>query len=183
MVNAPSLTATGQLPKFEEDLFKLEGLGLFPDPHRRGAGHQHPPGRDPPGRGPAHLLHRLHPLFPLRGRLLRQGYPGSDPPAPVRQGGTGEIHPPENSYDELETLLGDAEEVLQELGLPYRVVALCTGDMGFSAAKTYDIEVWLPGQELYREISSCSNFEDFQARRAAIRFRRPGAKAPNWSTP
>ena len=83
---------------------------------------------------------------------------------------------PETSYDELEALLADAEEVLQELGLPYRVVLLCTGDMGFAAAKTYDIEVWLPGQGLYREISSCSNFEDYQARRAGIRFRRPGAK-------
>ena len=73
---------------------------------------------------------------------------------------------PETSYDDLESLLQDAEEVLQELGLHYRVVVLCTGDMGFAAAKTYDIEVWLPGQNLYREISSCSNFEDFQARRA-----------------
>ncbi len=83
---------------------------------------------------------------------------------------------PETSYEELESLLLDAEEVLQELGLHYRVVVLCTGDMGFSAAKTYDIEVWLPGQGLYREISSCSNFESYQARRAAIRFRRPGSK-------
>ena len=83
---------------------------------------------------------------------------------------------PETSYNELEKLLADAEEVLQELGLHYRVVVLCTGDMGFAAAKTYDIEVWLPGQGLYREISSCSNFEAYQARRAAIRFRRPGTK-------
>jgi seryl-tRNA synthetase len=83
---------------------------------------------------------------------------------------------PENSYDELERLLADAEEVLQELGLHYRVVLLCTGDMGFAAAKTYDIEVWLPGQDLYREISSCSNFENYQARRAGIRFRRAGSK-------
>jgi seryl-tRNA synthetase len=83
---------------------------------------------------------------------------------------------PETSYDELEMLLQDAEEVLQELGLHYRVVVLCTGDMGFSAAKTYDIEVWLPGQGLYREISSCSNFEAYQARRASIRFRRSGTK-------
>ena len=82
---------------------------------------------------------------------------------------------PESSYDELESLTLDAEEVLRQLGIHYRVVVLCTGDMGFSAAKTYDIEVWLPGQGRYREISSCSNFEDFQARRAAIRY-RPGAK-------
>src|SRR5690606_17440868 len=85
---------------------------------------------------------------------------------------------PETSYDELERLLADAERVLQTLGLPYRVVTLCTGDLGFSAAKTYDIEVWMPSYGRYVEISSCSNFEDFQARRAEIRFRRePGAKA------
>ena len=83
---------------------------------------------------------------------------------------------PENSYDELERLLQDAEEVLQELGLHYRVVVLCTGDMGFAAAKTYDIEVWLPSQNRFREISSCSNFEAFQARRANIRFRRSDGK-------
>jgi seryl-tRNA synthetase len=78
---------------------------------------------------------------------------------------------PEHSYDELEKLLCDAETVLQKLGIPYRVVSLCTGDLGFSAAKTYDIEVWLPGQNVFREISSCSNFEDFQARRANIRYK------------
>ncbi len=83
------------------------------------------------------------------------------------------VHP-ETSYDELESLLANAEAILQELGLHYRVVSLCTGDLGFSAAKTYDIEVWLPGQQTYREISSCSNFEDFQARRANIRYRRKG---------
>ena len=83
---------------------------------------------------------------------------------------------PENSYEELEKLTRDAEDILQRLGLPYRVITLCTGDMGFSSAKTYDIEVWLPGQDRYREISSCSNFEDFQARRANIRFRREGKK-------
>jgi seryl-tRNA synthetase len=83
---------------------------------------------------------------------------------------------PESSYDELERLTANAETILQELRLPYRKVLLCTGDMGFSSAKTYDLEVWLPGQNLYREISSCSNFEDYQARRAEIRFKRPGAK-------
>jgi seryl-tRNA synthetase len=81
---------------------------------------------------------------------------------------------PETSYDALESLLLNAEAILQALNLPYRVVTLCTGDLGFSASKTYDIEVWLPGQNTYREISSCSNFEDFQARRANIRFRRKG---------
>jgi len=83
---------------------------------------------------------------------------------------------PETSYEELETLLQDAEEVLRRLGIHYRVVTLCTGDLGFAASKTYDIEVWLPSQEEYKEISSCSNFEDFQARRANIRFRRRGKK-------
>jgi seryl-tRNA synthetase len=83
---------------------------------------------------------------------------------------------PENSYDELESLTSNAEEVLKRLGLPYRVVALCTGDIGFSAAKTYDLEVWFPAQAKYREISSCSNFEDFQARRADIRFKKEGKK-------
>ena len=87
---------------------------------------------------------------------------------------------PETSYEELEKLTSDAEEVLTLLGLPYRVVSLCTGDLGFSAAKTYDIEVWLPGQGLYREISSCSNFEDFQARRANIRFRPAGGGKPRF---
>jgi seryl-tRNA synthetase len=83
---------------------------------------------------------------------------------------------PESSYEELEKLLNDAEVILKRLDIPYQVVALCTGDLGFSAAKTYDIEVWMPGQQKYREISSCSNFEDFQARRANIRFRRKGKK-------
>ncbi|NIR12678.1 MAG: serine--tRNA ligase, partial [Desulfobacterales bacterium] len=82
---------------------------------------------------------------------------------------------PEESWDELEKLTNDAEEILKRLELPYRVVSLCTGDLGFSAAKTYDLEVWLPGQNLYREISSCSNFGDFQARRAGIRFKKKGA--------
>jgi seryl-tRNA synthetase len=83
---------------------------------------------------------------------------------------------PEDSYLELESLTNAAEDILQKLGLPYRVVALCTGDIGFAASKTYDLEVWLPGQQKYREISSCSNFTDFQARRANIRFRREGKK-------
>lgn len=89
------------------------------------------------------------------------------------------VHPA-TSYDELEKLLSNAEEVLRQLGLAYRVVELCTGDMGFSAAKTYDIEVWLPGQETYREISSCSNFEDFQSRRASIRFREDEKSKPEF---
>ena len=114
-------------------------------------------------------------LFPGGSRCSRAGH-GVDPPAPVQQSGVGEIHFTETSYEELEKLTQDAERVLQLLELPYRVVALCGGDLGFSAAKTYDLEVWLPSFEEYREISSCSNFEDFQARRADIRY-RPGPKA------
>jgi seryl-tRNA synthetase len=87
---------------------------------------------------------------------------------------------PERSYDELESLLLDAEDILQALEIPYRVVSLCTGDLGFSAAKTYDIEVWLPGQDRFCEISSCSNFEDFQARRANIRYRPKEKKKPRF---
>jgi len=83
---------------------------------------------------------------------------------------------PENSYEELEKLTADAESILKRLGLPYRVITLCTGDLGFSAAKTYDIEVWMPAQGVYREISSCSNFEDYQARRGGIRYRQKGKK-------
>jgi seryl-tRNA synthetase len=83
---------------------------------------------------------------------------------------------PDRSYEELDRLTGHAESILQKLNLPYRVITLCTGDMGFSAAKTYDIEVWLPSQQQYREISSCSNFESFQARRASIKYRPPGGK-------
>jgi seryl-tRNA synthetase len=83
---------------------------------------------------------------------------------------------PESSYDELESLLNNAETILQKLALPYRVIELCTGDLGFSSAKTYDIEIWMPAQGVYREISSCSNFEDFQARRANIRFKQKGKK-------
>jgi seryl-tRNA synthetase len=87
---------------------------------------------------------------------------------------------PEDSYDELEKLTHNAEMILQKLELPYRVISLCMGDLGFGSAKTYDIEVWLPGQNLYREISSCSNYLDFQARRADIRFKRKGAKGTEW---
>jgi hypothetical protein len=129
------------------------------------------------------ILHGLYPLFPLRSRILRQGHARTDPTAPVQQGGTGQIHPAGTSYAELESLLDNAETVLRRLELPYRVITLCTGDIGFSAAKTYDIEVWMPAQGVYREISSCSNFEDFQARRANIRFKEKGKKGTRLSTP
>jgi seryl-tRNA synthetase len=176
IANDESLKGTGQLPKFKEDLFKLEGLNYY---------------LIPTAEVPVTNIHRDE---ILKGEDLpicytaytpcfrsEAGSYGKDVRGLIRQHQFDKVElvkfsAPETSYDELERLLADAEEVLQELGLPYRVVVLCTGDMGFAAAKTYDIEVWLPGQGLYREISSCSNFEDFQARRAAIRFRRPGVK-------
>ena len=176
IANGDSLRATGQLPKFQEDLFKLEGLNYF---------------LIPTAEVPVTNIHRDEILnaedLPLSYTAYtpcfrsEAGSHGKDVRGLIRQHQFNKVELvkftlAENSYDELERLLHDAEEVLQELGLHYRVVVLCTGDMGFSAAKTYDIEVWLPGQELYREISSCSNFETYQARRAAIRCRRPGAK-------
>ncbi|MGA9754189.1 MAG: serine--tRNA ligase [Desulfobaccales bacterium] len=176
IVNEDSLRGTGQLPKFQEDLFKLEGLNFF---------------LVPTAEVPVTNIHRDEILkaedLPLYYTAYtpcfrsEAGSHGKDVRGLIRQHQFNKVElvkftSPETSYDELELLLQDAEEVLQELGLHYRVVVLCTGDMGFAAAKTYDIEVWLPGQDLYREISSCSNFESYQARRAAIRFRRPGAK-------
>ncbi len=176
IANEDSLRATGQLPKFQEDLFKLEGLNYF---------------LVPTAEVPVTNIHRDEILkaedLPLYYTAYtpcfrsEAGSHGKDVRGLIRQHQFDKVELvkftlPENSYDELEGLLHDAEEVLQELGLHYRVVVLCTGDMGFAAAKTYDIEVWLPGQDLYREISSCSNFESYQARRASIRCRRPGAK-------
>jgi seryl-tRNA synthetase len=177
IANSDSLRGTGQLPKFQEDLFKLEGLNYF---------------LVPTAEVPVTNIHRDEILkaedLPLYYTAYtpcfrsEAGSHGKDVRGLIRQHQFNKVELvkftlPENSYDELERLLNDAEEVLQELGLPYRVVVLCTGDMGFAAAKTYDIEVWLPGQDLYREISSCSNFESYQARRAVIRCRRPGAKS------
>ncbi len=176
IVNEESLKGTGQLPKFKEDLFKLEGLNYY---------------LAPTAEVPVTNIHRDEILqaedLPLCYTAYtpcfrsEAGSHGKDVRGLIRQHQFDKVElvkfsAPETSYEELESLLLDAEEVLQELGLHYRVVVLCTGDMGFAAAKTYDIEVWLPGQGLYREISSCSNFEAYQARRAAIRFRRPGSK-------
>jgi seryl-tRNA synthetase len=176
IVNEDSMKGTGQLPKFKEDLFKLEGFNYY---------------LVPTAEVPVTNIHRDEILqgedLPLYYTAYtpcfrsEAGSYGKDVRGLVRQHQFDKVElvkftAPETSYDELEGLLQDAEEVLQELGLHYRVVVLCTGDLGFAAAKTYDIEVWLPGQGLYREISSCSNFESFQARRAAIRFRRPGGK-------
>ncbi len=176
MTNADSMRGTGQLPKFKDDLFKLEGRDFY---------------LAPTAEVPVTNIHREEILreedlpicYTAYTPCFRSeaGSHGQDVRGLIRQHQFDKVElvkftRPETSYQELELLLKDAEEILQELGLHYRVVVLCTGDMGFAAAKTYDIEVWLPGQDRYREISSCSNFTDYQARRAEIRFKRKGAK-------
>jgi len=172
LVNRESMTATGQLPKFAEDLFKIEGMDYF---------------LIPTAEVPVTNIHREEILeeqdLPRRYAAwsacfrAEAGSYGKDTRGLIRQHQFNKVElvkftTPETSYDELEKLTADAEEVLKRLKLPFRTISLCSGDLGFSAAKTYDLEVWLPGQDTYREISSCSNFEAFQARRAAIRFRR-----------
>ena len=175
MVNAAALTGTGNLPKFEADLFKIAGdwdLYLVPT-----------------AEVPLTNLHRGE---ILDGRQLPLFYTAYTPCFRSEAGSYGQdvrglirqhqfdkvelvkLSTPEQSYDELESLTKNAEEILRRLELPYRTVLLCTGDMGFASAKTYDIEVWLPSQNTYREISSCSNTEAFQARRAGIKFRHGG---------
>jgi seryl-tRNA synthetase len=176
MANSASLTATGQLPKFAEDLFKIQDWDLY---------------LIPTAEVPVTNIHREETLEERDLPLCYTAYTpcfrseagsyGRDTRGLIRQHQFDKVElvkftTPETSMEELEKLLNDAEEVLQLLGLPYRVVTLCTGDLGFSATKTYDIEVWLPGQNCYREISSCSNFLDFQARRGAIRYRPDGQK-------
>jgi seryl-tRNA synthetase len=175
-VNRQSMTNTGQLPKFEQDLFKLEDWDYF---------------MIPTAEVPLTNLHQGEVLdegqLPIYYTAVtpcfrsEAGSYGKDTRGLIRQHQFNKVEmvkltQPEASYDELEKMLTNAEAVLQRLGLPYQVVSLCTGDMGFSAAKTYDIEVWMPGQGAYREISSCSNCESFQARRANIRFRQKGKK-------
>jgi len=175
MVNSASMTGTGQLPKFKEDLFKIEGWDLF---------------LIPTAEVPVTNIHRdevlveeslpIHYVSYTPCFRSEAGSYGKDTRGLIRQHQFNKVElvkfcKPEDSYRELEDLTRNAETILQRLELPYRVVALCTGDLGFASAKTYDLEVWLPGQALYREISSCSNFEDFQARRASIRFKRKGA--------
>jgi len=175
MVNSASMTGTGQLPKFKEDLFKIEGWDLF---------------LIPTAEVPVTNIHREEVLaeesLPIHYAAYtpcfrsEAGSYGKDTRGLIRQHQFNKVElvkfcKPEDSYQELEELTRNAETILQRLDLPYRVVSLCTGDLGFASAKTYDLEVWLPGQKLYREISSCSNFEDFQARRAGIRFKRKGA--------
>jgi seryl-tRNA synthetase len=176
LVNTDSMTGTGQLPKFSEDLFKVEGWDLF---------------LIPTAEVPVTNIHRNEILsfdeLPIKYVSYtpcfrsEAGSYGKDTRGLIRQHQFNKVElvkfcRPEDSDQELELLTADAEEILQRLGLPYRVVSLCTGDLGFSSAKTYDIEVWLPGQRLFREISSCSTFTDFQARRANIRFRRKKGK-------
>jgi seryl-tRNA synthetase len=180
IVNENSLIGTAQLPKFKEDLFKLEGWNYY---------------LIPTAEVPVTNLHRDEILreedLPLYYTAYtpcfrsEAGSHGRDTRGIVRQHQFNKVElvkfvVPETSYEELENLLLDAEEVLQLLGLHYRVVALCTGDLGFASAKTYDIEVWAPGQKRYVEISSCSNFEDFQARRANIRYRPKDGGKPRF---
>lgn len=172
LASASTLTGTGQLPKFEEDLFKTtNGLYLIPTAEVQ--------------------LTNIHSGEVLEAEQLPLKYCAFTPCFREEAGSAGRdtrgiirVHQfskvemvkfakPEESFDDLETMVTDAENILQQLGLPYRVISLCTGDIGFSAAKTYDLEVWLPSYEGYKEISSCSNCTDFQARRANIKYRDP----------
>jgi seryl-tRNA synthetase len=179
LTNGDSLFGTGQLPKFEEDLFRTrEGYYLIPT-----------------AEVPLTNLHRDE-ILPAEALPIRYaaysscfrseaGAAGRDTRGMIRQHQFEKVEVmmfarPEDSYAHLESLTNHAEEVLKRLGLPYRVVSLATGDLGFGAAKTYDLEVWLPGQQGFKEISSCSNFTDFQARRAAIRFRRAEGEKPEF---
>ena len=174
MVNRTTMTGTGQLPKFEEELFKIDGLEFF---------------LIRTAEVPVTNIHQDEVLeesvLPLYYTAYtpcfrkEAGSYGKDTRGLIRQHQFNKVElvkfsKPESSYEELEKLLSNAEEVLKRLKLPYRVVTLCTGDLGFAASKPYDIEVWLPGQNTFKEISSCSNFEDFQARRAKIRYRVSG---------
>lgn len=176
LVNRESMIGTGQLPKFEAEIFRIDDPEFY---------------LIPTAEVPITNIHRNEILLEAQLPIYytahtpcfrrEAGSYGKDVRGLIRQHQFNKVEivkfvKPENSYNELENLTNDVEDVLQRLGLPYRVVALCTGDLGFAASKTYDIEVWLPGQQRYREISSCSNFEDFQAGRANIRFKREGKK-------
>ncbi|AZN38948.1 serine--tRNA ligase [Paenibacillus albus] len=180
IVNRDSLIGTGQLPKFEEDLFKVADTDYY---------------LIPTAEVPVTNVHREEILsaeelpknFVAYSACFRSeaGSAGRDTRGLIRQHQFNKIElvklvKPEDSYAELEKLTANAEKVLQLLGLPYRVLTLCTGDMGFTSAKTYDLEVWIPSGGTYREISSCSNFEDFQARRASIRFRPEPKSKPEF---
>jgi seryl-tRNA synthetase len=176
IVNRDSMIGTGQLPKFAHELFIVSDPEFY---------------LIPTAEVPVTNIHRNEILreedlpiyYTAYTPCFRReaGSYGKDVRGLIRQHQFNKVEmvkfvKPEDSYQELELLTKDAEDILQKLGLPYRVVSLCTGDLGFAASKTYDIEVWLPGQQKYREISSCSNFTDFQARRASIRFKKEGRK-------
>jgi seryl-tRNA synthetase len=176
IVNRDSMRGTGQLPKFEMELFRIADPEFY---------------LIPTAEVPVTNIHRNEILNEKDLPIYYTAYTpcfrreagsyGKDVRGLIRQHQFNKVElvkfvRPEDSYAELESLTMNAEDILQKLELPYRVIALCTGDIGFSAAKTYDLEVWLPGQQKYREISSCSNFADFQARRANIRFKREGKK-------
>lgn len=178
MANRDSFIGTGNLPKFEEDLFKIEGTDFY---------------LIPTAEVPVTNIYRDEILneddLPLKYVAYtpcfrsEAGSYGKDVRGIIRQHQFNKVElvkfaKPEGSYEELESLTENAAKVLELLGIPYRIVVLCTGDMGFSSAKTYDIEVWVPSENTYREISSCSNFEDFQARRASIRYRPGGGGKP-----
>lgn len=180
IVNRDSMVGTGQLPKFAEDMFKLEGYEYY---------------LIPTAEVPVTNLHRGEILDAAALPLYYTAYSacfraeagaaGRDTRGLIRQHQFNKVElvkfvKPEDSYEELEKLTLNAEKVLQRLGLPHRTILLCTGDMGFASAKTYDLEVWLPSAGRYREISSCSNFEDFQARRAEIKFRREPKAKPEY---
>jgi seryl-tRNA synthetase len=176
LVNAASLTGTGNLPKFEQDLFKISGdWDLYLAPTAEVPLTNMFRGEILDGRMLPLKFTAYTPCF-----RSEAGSYGADVRGLIRQHQFDKVElvkftTPEQSYDELESLTRNAETVLDRLGLPYRTMLLCTGDMGFASAKTYDIEVWLPSQHTYREISSCSNTEAFQARRASIKFRPGGA--------
>ena len=180
MVNTDSMIGTGQLPKFDEDMFKVEGTDYY---------------MVPTAEVPTTNYHReeildaeqLPEYFCAYTACYRAeaGSAGRDTRGLIRQHQFNKVElikfaKPEDSWDELEKMVDDAEDVLRILELPYRVITLCTGDMGFTSAKTYDIEVWMPAQNTYREISSCSNCLDFQARRASIKFRRDKKSKPEF---
>ncbi|MBI5574896.1 MAG: serine--tRNA ligase [Deltaproteobacteria bacterium] len=171
MANSASFFGTGQLPKFEEDLFRVAGTDYFLVPTAEVPVTNVVRDEILPGDSLPLKMTAYTPCF-----RAEAGSYGKDVRGMIRQHQFNKVElvkicRPEQSWAELESLTADAETILQRLGLPYRVVALCTADLGFSSAKTYDLEVWLPSQKRYREISSCSNFTDFQARRAKIRFR------------
>jgi seryl-tRNA synthetase len=180
LVNRDSMIGTGQLPKFEEDMFHLENVDYF---------------LIPTAEVPVTNIYREEilseadlPIYHVAHTpcfRAEAGAHGRDTRGLIRQHQFNKVEMvkfahPANSYDELEKLTANAEKILQLLEIPYQVVCLSTGDIGFSSAKTYDIEVWLPSFNTYREISSCSNFEDFQARRANIRFRSTGKGKPEF---